>query len=127
MSSTSAQVGPRPMRFERAQLPAKAAPKTSAPMRMAALTTVSTWIQTILRSLLRLLMATGPGDGGNVPETAGSIKAYFLRLSCAFLCFLGPSWACGDMTGAEPRAQLRHAFARIVVLLVAPLAHELFE
>jgi hypothetical protein len=63
---------------------AKAAPKTSAPMRMAALTTVSTWIQTILRSLLRLLMATGPGGGGNFPETAHSIKAYFLR----FLDFL---------------------------------------
>src|SRR5215510_5593583 len=88
MSRTSAPVGPRPMRLETAQLPAKAAPKTSAPMRMAALTTVSTWIQTILRSLLRLLMATGPGGGGNVPETAGSIKAYFLRLSWGFVTFL---------------------------------------
>src|SRR5215475_8134757 len=101
MSRMSAPVGPRPMRLETAQLPANAAPNTSALMRMAALTTVSTWIQTILRSLLRLLIATGPGDGGNVPETAGSIKAVFLGLSSAFLGFLGPSWiflACGEMT-----------------------------
>src|SRR5215470_10567360 len=82
-----APVGPRPMRLETAQLPAKAAPKTSALIRIAALTTVRTWIQTILRSLLRLLMATGPGGGGNVPETEGSIKAYFLRLSLGFLTF----------------------------------------
>src|SRR5215467_16294835 len=77
------------MRLETAQLPANAAPNTSALMRMAALTTVSTWIQTILRSLLRLLMATGPGDGGNVPETAGSIKAVFLGLSWTFVDLLG--------------------------------------
>jgi hypothetical protein len=66
------------------------APNTSAPMRTAALTTVSTWIQMILRSLLRSLMvqvslgaghscrrsllAMGPGGGRNVPETGGSIK-----------------------------------------------------
>src|SRR5215510_974114 len=105
MSRTSAPVGPRPMRLETAQLPAKAAPKTSAPMRMAALTTVSTWIQMILRSLLRLLMATGPGGGGNVPETAGSIKAYFLGLSQDFL---GLSRSCGDMTGRGTGIRLRH-------------------
>src|SRR5262245_52591163 len=80
MSRMSAPVGPRPMRLDTAQLPAKAAPKTSAPMRMGALTTVSTWIQTILRSLLRLLMATGPGGRGNVLETGGSIKPVFSGL-----------------------------------------------
>src|SRR5215813_12570913 len=102
MSRMSAPVGPSPTRLESAQLPAKAAPNTSAPMRTVALMTVSTWIQTILRSLLRSLMAVtlgghswrsllavtlgaghfwrrsllaiGPGGGGNVPETEGSIK-----------------------------------------------------
>src|SRR5262249_15374524 len=124
MSRASAPVGPRPMRLDTAQLPAKAAPKTSAPMRMAALTTVSTWIQMILRSLLRLLMATGPGGGGNVPETAGSIKAYFSGLSQGFL---GLSGSCGDMTGTWNRDPVTSSLARIVGLPVAPLAHELFE
>src|SRR5215468_12458006 len=103
MSRMSAAVGPRPMRFETAQLPAKAAPKTSAPMRMAALTTVSTWIQTILRSLLRLLMATGPGGGGNVLETGGSIKPVFSGLR-------------RHDRRVEP-GRLRHPLARIVWLL----------
>src|SRR5215510_8712810 len=89
MSRIMAPVGPRPMRVETAQLPAKAAPKTSAPMRMAALTTESTWIQTLLRCLLRPFMATGHGGGCNVPVSAGSIKAYSLAVSRGFL---GLSW-----------------------------------
>src|SRR5690242_9672248 len=40
---------PRLNKLATAQPPAKAAPNTSAPIRIAALTTVSTWIQTILR------------------------------------------------------------------------------
>src|SRR5215813_9028617 len=100
MSRMSAPVGPRPMRLESAQLPAKAAPNTSAPMRIAALTTVSTWIQTILRSLLRSLITIGPVGGGNVPETEGSIKPES-----------GPDLAS------------RHALARIIGPPVAPLAH----
>src|SRR4051812_27353550 len=74
MSRLSAPVGPKTTRLESAQLPAKAAPNTSAPMRTAALTTVSTWIQTILRFLLRSLITVGPVGRGNVPETEGSIK-----------------------------------------------------
>jgi hypothetical protein len=35
-------------------------------------------------------MATGPGGGGNVPETAGSIKAYFSGLLCSVF-FVQPS------------------------------------
>src|SRR3954454_708015 len=40
---------PRLNRLATAQPPAKAAPNTSAPIRIAALTTVRTWTQTILR------------------------------------------------------------------------------
>src|SRR5262249_55127594 len=122
MSRMSAPVGPRPIRLESAQLPANAAPNTSAPMRIAALITASTWIQTILRSLLRSLMAhvtlgagqflaMGPGGGGNVPETDGPIK---------------PEFGARSGAGRRPRS-LRQAFARVVGPFVAPLAHQLFE
>src|SRR5262249_55184479 len=66
----------------------------------------------------------GPGGGGNVPETAGSIKGYLLGLLCL-------SWtlsrACGDMTAGGTGTALRHLLARIVGLPVAPLTHQLFE
>src|SRR4051794_7762358 len=55
---------PRPTMLAIAQPPAKAAPNTSAPIRMAALTTVSTCVQMIWRPpLVESVMTLGPWVG----------------------------------------------------------------
>src|SRR4029077_18320322 len=71
-----APVSPRSNRIASAQPPAKAAPNTSAPIRIAAEITVMTLLQTIWRraEVGSMLMARCPMVGGNVVEKGRTIK-----------------------------------------------------
>src|SRR5882672_4200460 len=72
-----APVSSRPNRIASAQPPAKAAPNTSAPIRIAALMTVTTLLQTIWRDAVGEgceLMAKGPVEGCNLSEKGRAIK-----------------------------------------------------
>ena len=59
-SSRRAPIVPSPNRVAIAQLPANAAPNTSAPMRMAALTTVSTFFQRMRRGRCVVVVFKAP-------------------------------------------------------------------
>src|SRR5204862_8039084 len=79
-SSTRAPVSPSPNRLASAQLPAKAARNTSAPIRIAALTTVIVFSQLIRRpdSVLLSMKSMDPvRNAGNLPETGAPIKSGF--------------------------------------------------
>ncbi len=67
--STCSAIGGSPIRVATAQPPAKAAPKTSAPIRIAALTTVSTFGHRIRRGFVTVAFMRR-----NVVETSGRIK-----------------------------------------------------
>src|SRR6266704_6746983 len=75
--STCAPVSSRPNRIASAQPPANAAPNTSAPIRIAALMTVTTVGQMIRRALVGEgceLMFLDPVRGRNLSEKAPAIK-----------------------------------------------------